>query len=119
MRLFVAIALDEAARTAIAREQERIAAEIRARGSRMPRPVDARHMPLTLAFIGEVPEPRADAIAAACAGTLDHAPFAVAFGGVGAFPPRGAPRVLWLGVTDGAAELVALQKILASRLDAL
>src|SRR5439155_1359952 len=36
------------------------------------------------------------------------APFPVTLGGVGGFPGPGAPRVVWVGVTEGAADLVAL-----------
>src|SRR6476659_1419840 len=41
------------------------------------------------------------------------------FDGIGVFPPHGEPRVLWSGVTEGAAELVALHRELAPRAAAL
>jgi 2'-5' RNA ligase len=116
MRLFIAIALTDAARAAIAREQERIAADMRARRRTVPRLVDPAHMHLTLAFIGEMPEERAEAIRDASSQPIDRPPFALAFGGVGAFPPRGAPRVLWLGVVEGGADVGMVQKIAAGRL---
>ncbi|MFM8734127.1 MAG: RNA 2',3'-cyclic phosphodiesterase [Pirellulales bacterium] len=47
------------------------------------------------------------------------APFAVAYGGVGVFPDTRRPRVLWLGVTDGEADLVRLHDALAARLEPL
>jgi len=46
------------------------------------------------------------------------APFDVTFGGVGVFPPRGAPRVLWIGIADGAAHLERLQHEIAERVRA-
>jgi 2'-5' RNA ligase len=116
MRLFAAIELDAAARAAIAEEQQRLAAMFRDRGA-APRFVTPEHMHLTLVFIGEVPEERAPSIVAAASEPIPMSPFAVAFGGIGAFPPRGAPRVLWLGVADGAPEVMRLQSVVASRLE--
>src|SRR4051812_7807284 len=116
MRLFVAIELDEAARTAIAEEQQRLAAMFRDRGA-APRLVTSEHMHLTLVFIGEVPQERAQSIVAAASEPIPMPPFAVAFGGIGTFPSRGAPRVLWLGVADGAPEVMRLQSVVVSRLE--
>ena len=60
----------------------------------------------TLAFLGE----QRDADEALAAGeTLRQSPqFEVALAGVGAFPNTARPRVLWLGVSSGAAELISL-----------
>jgi 2'-5' RNA ligase len=117
MRLFAAIELDEPARAAIAEEQRRLAERLREHRASLPRLVNAEHMHLTLVFIGEVAEDRAPAIISAAAEPIAVAPFGVGFGGIGAFPPRGAPRVLWLGVADGAPAVVELQEIVASRLE--
>ena len=57
---------------------------------------------LTLRFIGEVEGALYDEIADAL-GDVEAPAFRLAFDGVGHFPPRGAPRVLWAGVNDGAA----------------
>ncbi|HEY7170662.1 MAG TPA: RNA 2',3'-cyclic phosphodiesterase [Vicinamibacterales bacterium] len=117
MRLFAAIELDEAARAAIAEEQQRLVELLRAHRATVPRLVSAEHMHLTLVFIGEVPEARAPAIVRAAAAPIALPPFGVGFGGIGAFPPRGAPRVLWLGLADGAPAIVELQETIASRLE--
>ena len=57
---------------------------------------------LTLRFIGEVDGGMLDEIAEAL-GDVEAPAFTLALDGVGHFPPRGAPRVLWAGVDDGAA----------------
>src|SRR4051812_643528 len=68
----------------------------------------------TLAFLGETSK-LDDAIAAAQPlSTL--APFEVAIGGRGAFPGLGRPRVLWLGVTEGAPALTAVAEKLSAGL---
>jgi len=46
-------------------------------------------------------------------------PFRVAVGGVGVFPGLQRPRVVWLGVRAGAAELARLHAALAERLEPL
>jgi 2'-5' RNA ligase len=116
MRLFAAIELDEPARAAIAEEQQRLAELLRQHRSSLPRLVSSEHMHLTLVFIGEVAEDRAPAIIRAAAAPIALPPFGVGFGGIGAFPPRGAPRVLWLGLADGAPAVVELQEVVAARL---
>lgn len=117
MRLFAAIELDEAARAAIAEEQLRLAELLRGHRASVPRLVSAEHMHLTLVFIGEVPDERAQTIVSAAAAPIGLPRFGVGFGGIGAFPPRGAPRVLWLGVADGAPAVLELQEVVAARLE--
>src|SRR5690349_408369 len=115
--MFVAIDLDEPMKAAVAREQQmawRLAAQS---PINFVRPEQAH---LTLAFLGDVQAPQIDRVITAmqepiaCGG-----PFDVTFGGLGAFPPRGAPRVLWLGVLTGAPEVIAVQRHVAERLTAL
>ena len=58
----------------------------------------------TLAFLGEQPGPE-EALAAG-EPLRDTRSFEVALSGAGAFPNTARPRVLWLGVSDGAAEMM-------------
>ena len=71
----------------------------------------------TLAFLGEQPHP--DEALAAGESLREVRAFDLVLSGVGAFPSTMRPRVLWLGVTDGAAELIGaaerLQKALRER----
>src|SRR5580765_4567627 len=115
MRLFIAIELDEPARAAIAAEQQRV---VRALGdsARSLKVVRADHMHLTLVFIGEVAEDRAQRIVEAMGRSVPVVPFVMEFGGLGVFPPHGAPRVLWIGVAEGAARATELQAAVADRL---
>jgi RNA 2',3'-cyclic 3'-phosphodiesterase len=118
MRLFVAIDLSEEARDHIAAEQKRIAAAV-AHDDAALRWVRPAHMHLTLVFIGEMSEPRAATIVEAASRPIPAAPFDVSFGGLGVFPERGGPRVLWLGVEQGAARVAAVQRIVAAALGAV
>lgn len=118
MRLFAAIELSDDARTAIAAEQQKIAIALGA-AARSLRFVRAEHMHLTLVFMGEIAEARAGRIVEATSDDIAQAPFQLVFGGVGAFPPEGAPRVLWLGVVMGAQETIELQGLVARRLAAV
>src|SRR6476620_8293401 len=74
---------------------------------------------LTLSFLGDVQPPMSDGLVSAMNDPIDLHPFRIAFRGLGVFPPRGAPRVLWLAVSDGADEVIALQRVVARRLEAI
>jgi 2'-5' RNA ligase len=64
---------------------------------------------LTLLFLGEIPKERVGPIAEALTAVgADVAPFDATLEGVGAFPSPDRPRVVWVGVTEGAAELTRL-----------
>ena len=114
MRLFVAIELDDRARAAIAEHQQHVQKVVGVGRDRTW--ISPARMHLTLAFLGDVKEPHSSEVVRATASPLDVAPFTLALGGVGAFPPRGAPRVIWIGTTTGSAEAIAVQRIVAERL---
>jgi 2'-5' RNA ligase len=118
MRLFIAIDLDEAARAAIGDEQRRLKGAIGETQSSI-KWVRPDHMHLTLVFLGEVPEAHAPAIVDAINEPVTQAPFDLGFGGLGVFPPRGAPNVLWVGAVAGAKESIELQRELADRVERL
>src|SRR5207247_2541511 len=114
MRLFVAIDLDDDGRRAIAAEQKRLMRELPGESSlRMVRP---EQMHLTLAFLGEVDDVRGAAIVDAMREDVKAAPFPIVYAGLGVFPPHGAPRVLWLGVTTGRGAAIAVQRQITDRL---
>lgn len=65
-------------------------------------------MHLTLAFLGEVPEPTLEAARAAVAAAADQiGPFRALLGRAGAFPNERRPRVVWVGLDAGAEEVGA------------
>jgi 2'-5' RNA ligase len=115
MRLFAAVDLGDDARAAIAAEQHRIATDLGAAAGSL-RFVRAGQMHLTLAFIGEIAEDRARPIVDVMGNDIARAPFQLVLGGVGIFPPGGAPRVLWLGVVRGAEEIIELGAVVARRI---
>ena len=72
---------------------------------------------LTLRFLGEVGPEAAGAVERAIAeAARASAPFDLVLEGVGAFPSRARPRVVWVGATAGAAETTALAGRLAEAL---
>ena len=115
--MFVAIDLDDRARAAVRHEQ---ALAARAFTSSSIRFMNPRQAHLTLAFLADVPAPLSDRIVDAMQQPIDGiGAFHLAFGGLGIFPAHGAPRVLWLAVSEGAAETMAVQAVVARRLEAL
>jgi 2'-5' RNA ligase len=114
MRLFVAIDLDDEVRAAIAEEQKRLR-RILADGQ--PRWVPPEQLHLTLVFIGETDDALLAAIVDAMGRDIPQSPFRLTFGDLGVFPPDGAPRVLWMGVVEGARAVVDLQHEIVRRLE--
>jgi 2'-5' RNA ligase len=104
VRLFIAVNLPA--------EERRAAYEAAAplRAARLPvRWVREDALHVTLRFLGEIGAELAGPLAGAIAGAVrDARPFAVAVGGVGAFPGLAQPRVVWMGVErHPALELLA------------
>ena len=83
-------------------EQRQLAALLRDSGRLSLKWIRPEHMHLTLAFLGEIDPLRGAAVVDAMSQPIEAPPFAIAFGGLGVFPPRGAPRVLWLGLVSGS-----------------
>ena len=116
MRLFLAIELDEAARRAIATEQQRLNNAIEHDGRSLPKWVRPEHMHLTLAFLGDVDAQRTDTLVNTMREAMPYQRFAIELGGLGVFPARGAPRVLWLGLRHGGTDVVEVQRLVVERL---
>jgi 2'-5' RNA ligase len=64
---------------------------------------------LTLRFLGDVPAEQTETLLARLH-TVRVRPFPLAVEGAGAFPPKGAPRVLWIGVGSGHPRLHQLRQ---------
>jgi RNA 2',3'-cyclic 3'-phosphodiesterase len=118
MRLFMALDLTDAARQAIAAEQRRLGTAMGGSDRSSFKWVRPEHMHLTLVFLGEVDEGRSAGLVETLGPAVELPPFKVVFGGIGMFPPSGAPRVLWLGVREGARDTVELQRRLVDRVQA-
>jgi len=88
MRLFIAIELPTGLKTELGRLRAVIP------GVRW---VPAEQIHLTLAFLGEVDDAAAGRLTAQLAAIRGDA-FELSFGGIGCFPDRQRPRVVWLGV---------------------
>jgi 2'-5' RNA ligase len=116
VRLFVAIDLNDAARAAIAEEQKRLRIAFDAAGRSTLKWVAPAHLHLTLVFLGEVEPTRADRVVDAMRRSIDVRPFSMVLGGLGVFPPHGAPRAMWLGLKAGAEAVIEVQRQVAERL---
>ena len=65
---------------------------------------------ITLKFLGEIAQSRLQTLAGAASRAVRSTePFNLALEGAGAFPARGLPRILWLGITDATGLLAQLQ----------
>jgi 2'-5' RNA ligase len=113
MRLFAAIDLTDSARASIGALQRALRAGPGGAALRWVRP---ELMHLTLVFAGDVDEERGAAAADALAAPLPQAPFSIDLSGIGVFPPRGSPRILWLGVAHGADDVGSVRRLAADRL---
>lgn len=108
LRLFYAVPVPADAKARIAELIDRVQAGVGDGRARI-RWVRVEGLHLTLRFIGPTPAEQRPALeAAADAVAKAAAPFDVRLSGGGAFPSLARPRSLWIGVSDGGAELAAL-----------
>jgi 2'-5' RNA ligase len=109
VRLFVALDILESVRAALIECSSRLSKACSA--GRWVR-LDGAH--ITLKFIGEVPEDRAESIRADLAGIRSLPPVDLHFSGLGFFPSAKRPRVLWAGIQSGP-ELAQLARTVEER----
>lgn len=109
-RVFCAIELPEEAR---ARADEHIRALRRLAPRARASWGQTAKLHLTLKFLGEIPAARIGDLSAAAERAAAVAdPFALTLEEAGHFPPRGHPRVLWLGIKDTTGALARLHEAL-------
>ena len=117
MRLFVAVEIDPSVTQALSE----FSAELRRRAHTLAPAarigwVRPEQLHVTSRFIGEVSDSKAASVAGALLSELAVAPFDLVVQGAGAFPERGAPRVLWAGITAGVEGLTAVEAEVSERL---
>jgi 2'-5' RNA ligase len=117
MRLFVAVEIGAPVRRAALATID----ELRERTARLaPRArmtwLTDERLHITVRFIGHVDDARGEAIRIALEAPLDAPSFDLTVEGIGAFPPRGAPRVFWAGLTAGREGLLRLERSVSARL---
>ena len=97
-RAFVALLLDEAMRASVGAEIGRLRPLSRAVAW-----VPTANLHLTLRFLGERSDEQLGEVEAALVeAAAVTAPFALSLHGLGAFPGLERPRILWVGIADGA-----------------
>lgn len=95
LRTFVAIELPPPVRATLQELLARMRKEFPKERLRWPPPENVH---LTLKFLGATPESEIPNILKALEQSLSNLPrFSLLPKGIGAFPPRGAPRVVWIG----------------------
>lgn len=109
MRLFVAVPLAEGLRARVVHLQQAIA-RIWPEADARVKWVEPQNLHFTLKFLGEIPQERVPDVGEAVRSVAQTKPFEIAVGGLGAFPNLRTPRVLWVGVTEGAGDLAALAR---------
>ncbi len=106
-RLFLAVALDDDARHAIAAHLD-----VQLDGRRLPgRTVPPENWHLTLRFLGPTSAQQHDQVLAYLDEHLAVGPFRITFTGLGAFPREAKASVLWMGVTGAVEQLESLATI--------
>ena len=79
--------------------------------------VDPHSLHMTLKFLGDVDLREAPQVCAAVGAAMAEVPpFSIRVAGAGAFPDLRHPRTVWLGVTEGAEEMIALHERLETSL---
>ncbi|MEK6337372.1 MAG: RNA 2',3'-cyclic phosphodiesterase [Acidobacteriota bacterium] len=107
-RLFIALAIPANVRAKLKAHIDRLresCPEVSASWSR------EENLHLTLKFLGETSVAKVESLsqaAALAAGALE--PFEIVVKGLGSFPPRGQPRVLWVGIEDPSGGLGQLHQ---------
>ncbi len=77
--------------------------------------VKPKDIHFTLRFFGDTPQHRLDQIKT-CLERIEIMPFEIEIAGVGSFPNKRKPRIIWIGVTKNASEVLKLKNGIDSSL---
>jgi 2'-5' RNA ligase len=112
IRTFIGVDIGKAIRDRAVALQENLA-----RAGTEVKWVEPENLHVTLLFLGEVDEREVPAVCRAVGeGARGQAPFVMSVETAGCFPTPRRPRVLWVGVGEGAQPLCALHDALEERL---
>ncbi len=108
IRTFIAVELEPTLRDRCMALQEKLS-----RAGTEVKWVERENIHVTLLFLGEVQDREIPAVCKAVATVAsEQAGFELTLQGVGCFPNARRPRVVWVGVGQGEAELIALHDAL-------
>ena len=104
LRTFIALDLSKPVRDKAVALQESLA-----RSGGEVKWVETENLHLTLLFLGEVDDRDVPAVCRAVADRCrEHAPFPMSVANVGCFGNPRRPRTIWIGIGEGASEVVTL-----------
>ncbi|ADY01811.1 2'-5' RNA ligase [Vulcanisaeta moutnovskia 768-28] len=105
-RVFIAVDLTDQLKEPIIRMQK----ELMSTGVDM-KPVEPENMHITLRFIGEIGRDLVEEVKKRLS-SIKYNQFTMHVRGVGAFPNIERPRVIWVGIEEGARDLMNLHELL-------
>ena len=109
-RLFIAIELPAGVRRKLMEHIDRLRDSVPHARASWTR---EENLHLTLKFLGDTPIANVEALARAIEITAKAVePFKLTVTDSGAFPPKGQPRVLWVGIEDPSGQLALLHRAL-------
>ena len=115
VRCFVAIGIPQTVQALLKPVQTHLRSEIRKASW-----TKSGNFHLTSKFLGDVHVETIDTIGETVQSVAAaQNPFSIVFGGIGAFPTRNRPRVIWLGVKQGSETVTYLAKSLNRELKSL
>jgi len=115
-RTFLAIDLEAGARTAVAQWMALLANRLGPTRGKWVKWVDERNLHLTLHFFGGLTAAQISTVCGVLRAAWPVEPFDLHIEGCGVFPPHGAPRVIWAGVSTSDGALARLHAEIDRRL---
>ncbi len=104
VRAFLSIAIED---QALISRISQIQHQLNPEGAKM-KIVETNNIHFTIRFFGDTPTGKIEEMRD-CLGRIKIAPFEIKIQGVGAFPNRRRPRVIWIGVTENSQKIVDLK----------
>ena len=115
IRCFVAVEIPEPIQASLKQVQIHLQSQIHKASWTKP-----GNFHLTLKFLGDVHSEKINDVSKTIQRVADrYSPFPITFGGIGAFPNFARPRVIWMGIKEGASTVSQLAKAVNLELEHL